>query len=361
MGDGSIIPSDEEGDDGEEGASDEDDDQEGEGENDREGEDQDDELEPATSDIPGTNHDRDEIGPRLGQQRGHDVAPPPPVPLAAPTMHQHGFSGSPLKKVVTPPQYSASFENSNLGLSGDEEAEGDLDDDVDGGVQDEMGHGMHDERTKHSYQMAHDLSLDNAGSVVSFNVAESGVGPDGQMMALHHHLGELAGDEEMLLNGDGDGGVLGSLTFPSGMVGAEGNETSIHSPHGFAGSGSCEMESAAAQDDLLDTAGGADGEDDDGFEDLLGSLEDHLNDQAAEAAQNETPMFEHDAVALGITPEAADGPVPTAATDEQLGEVPGAAMAGMVEASIADTSIADADASTTDGAGGESTGATQEN
>jgi hypothetical protein len=335
MGDGSIIPSDDEGDDGEEGGSDDEDDQEGEGENDREGDDQDDELEQTALDIPGFPHERDEITGRLGQQRGKDASSSPDIPLAVSNSHQHGFSGSPLKNVITPPQYLASVENSNHDLSDDEEAEGDLDDDVDENVHGEMGDGMHDEAIEPSYQMAHSMLVRNSGGIVSFDQSESGVGPQSNVMTMHHHLEGYAGEDEMLLDGDSDGGVLSSMSFPPGIIGGEGNAVSIHTPDQFLENTAQEMETAAAHV-LMETDGGAEGKDEDGFEDLLGSLEDHLNDQAPIPVQNEKPIAKHRTVADASAAEAVAEPVAAAVMEELLVKEDGKQKTGAAEPSQAD-------------------------
>jgi hypothetical protein len=305
MGDGSVIPSDEEGEDGEDGGSDDDDDQEGE--NEREVDDQDDELERPASDI---NH---EITRKLGQEMVNDTSSSPDIPLVASNSHQHEFSGSPLKKVITPPQYPTSFENSNLDLSGDEEAEGDLDDDVDENVHGEMDNGMHDES---SYQMAHVISLENPTGVVSFDQQEAEVEPDDHMMAMHHHPEDYCGEDEMLLDSD-DGGVLSSMLFPPRMVGEEENANSIHTLIQFHESVPQEMENVTMHS-LMEAASGAESTNEDEFEDLLGSLEDHLNDQAPETVQNAEPVIEHVAMAGAPAVEEVVQPVAAEAVEEPL-------------------------------------------
>lgn len=277
IGDGSIVPSDEEGDDGEEGS--DDDDQEGEGEG-----------EGSQADDNEQDNDRDRmILDNLPSEP--KIAPPKPAitdfPPESPSnsfnsrrlSHGPPTSGSPLKRTFTPPSYSPTISTGHSeGVHhGEDEEEGDADEHQqhqhDEGHQFEQ-HQQHDDHFgedqqsfhdthEHQYEPQHhpEILPHTADNVHEAHAAQEGYEvstTDFQGMLSDTPPGFQHDEEHMLLDA---GEQHGHDELPD-MADFDPKLT---------------VEETAGE-------GGEHGEqeaDDEKFEDLLGSLEEHLNEGVA--------------------------------------------------------------------------------
>jgi hypothetical protein len=304
MGDDNLIQSDEEGEDG----SDDEDQSEGEGHGDHD----DDDVDNIEAKHPQlartqTNGSPDAaIDSGTGQEHGRDASSSPDLPLATTSStlgHEHGIAGSPLRNVVT---FASAFEERSPDLisDGEAEAEGDEDeidrDDIHESLQGEVvDSGMHG-----GYHMSQDERF-SAGHV------------DGMSMGQNQ---DYMDDDEMLLDGDMSGMDFGTLSaehepYPEPYQDDEEEimpvpvqEHQEHIPH--QDPEALDQEPPfSGQDTIVDQQGlgsleGA-REEEDTFEDLLGSLEDHLNEQGPglEAEQEDEIAKAEDEVAHVPAPD----------------------------------------------------------
>lgn len=307
MGDDNLIPSDEEGEDG----SDDDDQSEGEGHGDHD--DDDDDVDNTEAKHPElarteTNGSTDAVDDNgTGQERERDASSSPDLPLATMSStlgHEHGTAGSPLRNVVT---FAPTFEERSPDLisDGEAEAEGDVDeidhDDIhvslQGEVEDSDMHG--------GYHISEDerFSAEHGG--------------DGMSMGQNQNYMD---DDEMLLDGDMSGMDFGTMSaehepYPDPYPDDEEEimpvpvqEHQEHIPPPDLEALDQELH-FSARDTIANMPGlgSSEGarEEEDNFEDLLGSLEDHLNEQGPgpEAEQGDENAKAEDEVAHVPAPD----------------------------------------------------------
>jgi len=278
MGDDNLIPSDEEGEDG----SDDDDQSEGEGHGDHDDDDVDNfetkHSELARTETNGSNDAVDGNG--TGHERERDASSSPDLPLATASStlgHEHGTAGSPLRNVVT---FAPTFEERSPDLisDGEAEAEGDVDE-IDHDDIHESLQGVEDSNMHGGYHIPQ-----NEG----FSVEHGGDG-----MSVVQNQGYMD-DDEMLLGGDMSGMDFGTMSaehepYPEAYpddeeeimpVPVQEHQEHIPSLHHEA----LDQEPHFSAQDVITNQRGlglSEGvrEEEDTFEDLLGSLEDHLNEQ----------------------------------------------------------------------------------
>lgn len=279
MGDDNLIPSDEEGEDG----SDDEDQSEGEGQGDHDEDDIDntDAKHPqlARTETNGSTEAAGNNG--TGRARERDASSSPDLPLATTSStlgHEHGTAGSPLKNVVT---FASTFEERSPDLisDGEAEAEGDVDEidhhdiheSLQGEVEDNDMHGRYHISQDEGFSAEH--------------------GRDGMSMGQNQ---EYMDDDEMLLDGDMSGMDFGTISaehepYPEPYQDDEEEIMPIpvpeHQEHILPSDSEALNQEPhfSAQDTIVDQRGlgSSEGgrEEEDTFEDLLGSLEDHLNEQ----------------------------------------------------------------------------------
>jgi hypothetical protein len=279
MGDDNLIPSDEEGEDG----SDDDDQSEGEGHGDHD----DDDVENTEAKHPElarteTNGSTDLVDDNgTGQEGERDASSSPDLPVAATSStlgHEHGTAGSPLRNVVT---FAPTFEERSPDLisDGEAEAEGDVDEIDHNNIHESLQGEMEDSEMHGGYHIpqSEGFSAEHGG--------------DGMSMGQNQ---DYMDEDEMLLDGNMSGMDFSTLSaehepYPEPYpdddeeiipVPVQEHQEHIHHPHPEALDQEPQF---SAQDTIADQPGlgSSEGarEEEDTFEDLLGSLEDHLNEQ----------------------------------------------------------------------------------
>lgn len=294
IGDDALLPSDEEGEDGTE----DDEHSDGEGQGDQDDDDEDStEPNPAELTRTETNGSADVADDNgTGQDRGRDASSSPDLPLASVTSavgHGHGTAGSPLRNVVTfPPMFEEG--SPDLNSDGEAEAEGEIDEVPHENVheslqtlQTETG----DNEMQDAYHMLHDGSMGVQPENAVQYESHFPDGKDGDMMSMDQGKGYIE-DDEMLLDGDVSGMDFTGLSgghdhYPDPFPDDDEEIMSVpvqeHIPASEPqcldqGHLSSVQEMTAAQP-VMDPPEGAREDEEDTFEDLLGSLEDHLNEQ----------------------------------------------------------------------------------
>jgi hypothetical protein len=304
MGDDSLIPSDEEGEDG----SDDDDQSEGEGHGDHDDDDVDSteakHLELARTETNGITGTTDDNG--TGQERERDASSSPDLPLVTTSStlgHEHGTAGSPLRNVVT---FAPTFEERSPDLisDGEAEAEGDLDEIDHDDIHESLQGEVEDNDMHGGYHIPHDEG---------FSTEHGG---DGMSMGQNQ---DYMDDDGMLLDSDMSGMDFGTMSaehepYPEPYPDDEEEIMSVpvqeHQEH----IPPPELEALdqephfSAEDAIADRPGLGSSEgarEEDTFEDLLGSLEDHLNEQGLgpEAEQADENANVEDEVAQVPTPD----------------------------------------------------------
>jgi hypothetical protein len=198
--------------------------------------------------------------------------------------------------------YPASYEmhSPNINSDGEAEAEGDLDDISHENHHENMHGGLEDNGGHNAYDMQHGMEMEmQSHDPLSYSIHDS-VSGDNEGSHLMEHTGGYNDNEEMLLEGDVSGMDFHSMAQEQYPGQFHDDEEDISIPlqehlssfdpqaqeHSFI---PLEQQGDHLHQEDLDlhpseqTHGGlgmhgADGEEDT-FEDLLGSLEDHLNDQ----------------------------------------------------------------------------------
>jgi hypothetical protein len=265
MGDGSIVPSDEEGDDGEEGS--DDDDQEGDGEG-----------EGSQADDNEQDNDQDRmILDNLPSEP--KIAPPKPAITDFPPesalnsfnsrrlSHGPPISGSPLKHTFTPPSYSPTLSTGHSeGVHhGEEEDEGDADE--------RQQQQQHDEN--HQFEQQHQQQHD-----AHFGADQQSFHDSHEHQYEPQHHPEIPPHAADTVHGAQEGYEVGTTDF-QGML----SDTPPRFQHD-------EEEEQMLLDggeqhglpDMADfdpKVAAEEGDEDEKFEDLLGSLEEHLNEGVA--------------------------------------------------------------------------------
>jgi hypothetical protein len=277
MGDDNLIPSDEEGEDG----SDDDDQSEGEGHGDHDDDDVDNieakHSELARTEMNGSPDAVDDSG--TGHERERDASSSPDLPLVTTSStlgHEHGTAGSPLRNVVT---FAPTFEERSPDLisDGEAEAEGDVD---------EIDH----DDIHESLQGVEDSDMHGGYHIPQNEGFSAEHGGDG--MSMGQNQGYMD-DDEMLLDGDMSGMDFGTMSaehepYPEAYpddeeeimpVPVQEHQEHIPSQHPEALHQGLDFsaEDAITNQPGLGSSEGA--REEDTFEDLLGSLEDHLNEQ----------------------------------------------------------------------------------
>jgi hypothetical protein len=306
MGDDNLNPSDEEGEDG----SDDDDQSDGEGQGDHD----EDDIENMEAKHPEltrieTNESADATDEHgTGQDRERDASSSPELPLAtmASTVgHEHGTAGSPLRNVVT---FAPTFEERSPDLisDGEAEAEGDEDEIVHDDIHESLQGEVEDSDMQGAYHMPQ-----NQG----FSAEHIGHG-----MSMGQNQGYMD-DDEMLLDGDMSGMDFSNMAaeheqYPEPYpdddeeiipVPVPEQQDQIHhpDPHTLDQEPHISAHDTIATQPARGLSEGARDEEEDNFEDLLGSLEDHLNEQGPglEAEQADEDAKLEDEVAHVPAPE----------------------------------------------------------
>ncbi len=299
MGDDNINPSDEEGEDG----SDDDDQSEGEGQGDHD----EDDIENSEANHPDlapteANQSADAADKHgIGQDRERDISSSPELPLAtlgSTVGHEHGTAGSPLRNVVT---FAPTFEERSPDVvsDGEAEAEGDEDENIHDNIHENLQGEVEDSDMQRGYNIPQDagFSAEHAGGGMSMEQNQ-----------------DYMDDDEMLLDGDMSGMDFGTMSadhepYPVPYPEEEeeimpvplqeeqdrlppDQQTLDQEPHFSA-------HDIVADQLVLVSPEGAREDEEDNFEDLLGSLEDHLNEQGSgpEAEQAEENADLEDEVA----------------------------------------------------------------
>jgi hypothetical protein len=280
IGDDTLNVSDEEGEDG----SDDEDQTDGEGQGDH---DEDDAENAETKHLQlartETNESADAADDHhTSQDRERDASSSPELPLAAMTSalgQDHGNAGSPLRNVVT---FASAFEERSPELMSDGEAEAEGDEDE--SVHDEIQQNLPGEAEDSDMQVAYHMPQDQRFSA----------GHMGDGMPMEQNQG-YRDDDEMLLDGEMSGMDFSNMAavhdqypehYPDDeeeeimSIPVQEQQDQIHHPDPQA------LDHFSAQDSIVDqpALGSAEEvreEEEDNFEDLLGSLEDHLNEQGS--------------------------------------------------------------------------------
>jgi hypothetical protein len=291
MGDDTLLPSDE---DGEEG-SDDDEHSEGEGQGDQDDDDADSTTEAnppelARIETNGSADLADDNG--TVQDRERDASSSPDLPLATLSSvvgHEHGTAGSPLRNVVTFPQMLEE-RSPDLNSDGEAEAEGEVDEVSHDNIHESIQREMDNSDMQGTYHMSQDGGMGlQSDSAVQYDTHFSD-GKDGDVMSMDHG-NEYMDDEDMLLDGDVSGIDFGTLSGEHGQypdpfpddddeeeimpVPVQEHIPAAESQHMDQAPLSSMQETIAVQQ----VSEGGREEEEDTFEDLLGSLEDHLNEQ----------------------------------------------------------------------------------
>lgn len=215
-----------------------------------------------------------------GQERERDASSSPDLPLAATSSilgHEHGTAGSPLRNVVT---FAPTFEERSPDLisDGEAEAEGDVDEIDHDDIHESLQGEMEDSEMHSGYHMPQ-----NEG----FSAEHGG---DGMSMGQNQ---DYMDDDEMLLDGDMSGMDFGSMSaehepypepYPDDeeeimpVPVQEHQERIPPDPEALDQEPHFSAQDPMANQPGLGSSEGA-REEEDTFEDLLGSLEDHLNEQ----------------------------------------------------------------------------------
>jgi hypothetical protein len=304
MGDDSVLPSDDEGDDGS-------DDEEGDDQDEQDGDDQDgDEPE---ADTTGTDLERkmtdDSLESPSNDRHDHSTTRDSHADLPLPKMQlpaalDHGSAGSPLKHVMSyEPVYSE--HSPNMGDS-DGEAEADGDDDEGGDDQGQTDlDGASEAQHLHNPYISHDMERAiSSHSAAAYGGQDGALDDNTGMPSMAHDESYQEGDD-MILDADVSGMEFQDLHTHPGQYAEHEQyqddhaEMPIEQQHmpsfdnehtsGDHGYGAIEQPAHDIGDELQFDHGEhpaeqQEGEDGDTFEDLLGSLEDHLNDHDAPVA-----------------------------------------------------------------------------
>jgi hypothetical protein len=358
MGEGSAAASDDEGSDGDDGSEDDDQDDEGEGskngendggnENDNESMPLDNKPQPPPTGVSALNL----------SQGSSEIQDSPQYPLESSIPHlphgsSHGKGGSPLKNAFTPPMFSPAISAQPSELeSGHDEAEGDLDDTQMGMEDEQQGH-------EHQLQQQHELQYhDNGQPDDQHNMHDEGFGhdhndkhefghaqqPGQQFMGMEHHdmpPPEDSSHHPDTYNSSFDNsadfqGLLENTppAFDSSMSMPHDDEMLLDHGHPDLGDDfdpNMPIESEQVpvepepQPEPVDQADAMMDDGDQGFEDLLGSLEDHLNDHSA-PLKEELPAAQdtRQAPEPHVSPPAVEAEPVEAATAEPAIEPPAA-------------------------------------
>lgn len=280
MGDDNLNPSEEEGEDG----SDDDDQSDGEGPGDHDEDDVDNaQIKHPELARTETNESADAVDDHgAGQDHARDISSSPELPLAAIGSivgHEHGTAGSPLRNVVT---FAPTFEERSPNLISESEAEAEGDDDeidhhdIHENLQEEVDEiGM---QGAYHIQQDQDFSAEHMGDGMSMGQNQSYL-DDGEMLldaelsgmdfsnmeAEHGQFPEHYPDDEEEIMSVPVQEEQDRIHYPD-------PQTFVQGPH------------ISSQDSIADrlairSSDGVREEEEDNFEDLLGSLEDHLNEQ----------------------------------------------------------------------------------